>query len=277
MKEKSKFMTFLLSFLPGLSHLYLGFGDRGIVFLMVFIMAILGVTGLVVVTSSEGFFVLLVFALPIIWLIALVDAFSLRKRYIINEYNSSREKTEEKDKKEIEQSNKKTITLALSIIPGAGHMYLGQQKKGLIIMGIFFFTIFFMGWLNLSLFLFVLPLVWFYGFFDAFHSFNGSESIDEKQQLILPNIKPQWIGWGLITIGILVILERIAFPLISIFISHEIRNYIQTLFVSLTFIIVGIELLNRNKAIKDESDSETLNMKDEFNKEESNNLDERSE
>src|SRR5699024_5301539 len=103
------------------------------------------------------------------------------------------------------------------------------------------------------------------------------ESIDEKQQLILPNIKPQWLGWGLITIGILVILERIAFPLISIFISHEIRNYIQTLFVSLTFIIVGIELLNRNKAIKDESDSETLNMKDEFNKEESNNLDERSE
>ncbi len=277
MKEKSKFMTFLLSFLPGLSHLYLGFSDRGIVFLMVFIMAILGVSGLVVVTSSEGFFVLLVFALPIIWLIALVDAFSLRKRYIINEYNSSREKTEEKDQKEIEQSNKKTITLALSIIPGAGHMYLGQQKKGLIIMGIFFFTIFFMGWLNLSLFLFVLPLVWFYGFFDAFHSFNGSESIDEKQQLILPNIKPQWIGWGLITIGILVILERIAFPLISIFISHEIRNYIQTLFVSLTFIIVGIELLNRNKAIKDESDSETLNMKDEFNKEESNNLDERSE
>ncbi len=60
---------------------------------------------------------------------------------------------------------KKTIAMALSIIPGAGHMYLGYQKKGLIIMGGFFFTIFFMGWLNISLFLFVLPLIWFYSFF----------------------------------------------------------------------------------------------------------------
>lgn len=258
MKEKSKFITFLLSFLPGLSHFYLGFSDRAVIFLMVFFMAILGVTGLVIITSSDGFFVLLVFALPIIWLIALADAFSLRKRFIMNEYNNSRKEIEYKDSNDIEKSNKKTITLALSIIPGAGHMYLGQQKKGLLIMGTFFFTVFFMGWLNVSLFLFVLPLVWFYGFFDAFHCVSGEGHNEEEEGLTLPDMRPEWVGWGLIIIGILVVLERIVFPLVSSFISYEVKNYIQTLIVSLIFIIGGIKLLAKNK-----SDSKISNELDE--------------
>ncbi len=263
MKEKSKFITFLLSFLPGLSHFYLGFSDRAVIFLMVFFMAILGVTGLAFITSSEGFFILLVFALPIIWLVALADAFSLRKKYMINEYKNSGKEIQYKESNDIEKSNKKTVTLALSIIPGAGHMYLGQQKKGLLIMGTFFFTVFFMGWLNLSLFLFVLPLVWFYGFFDAFHCVSGEGSNGIEEQLILPDIKPEWIGWGLITIGILIVLERIVFPLLSSLISYEVKNYIQTLIVSLIFIIGGIKLLVKNKVVENKTDNKISNELDE--------------
>lgn len=254
MKEKSKFITFLLSFLPGLSHFYLGFSDKAVVFLMVFFGTILGVTGLAFIAGSEEFFILLIFALPIIWLIALIDAFSLRKRYILNLYRNSGEEIQHKNIDEIKKSNKKAITLALSIIPGAGHMYLGQQKKGLLIMGTFFFTIFFMGWLNLSLFLFVLPLLWFYGFFDAFHCVNEEDFSREEEQLILPDIKPEWVGWGLIVIGILVVVERIVYPLIS----YEIRNYIQTLVVSLIFIAGGIRLLTKNKKVEDKSNNEEI-------------------
>ncbi|HSH35093.1 MAG TPA: hypothetical protein VK998_02420, partial [Schnuerera sp.] len=158
---------------------------------------------------------------------------------------------------ELKQSNKKTITMALSVIPGAGHMYLGYQKKGLAIMGAFFFTIFFMGWLGLSLFLFVLPLIWFYSFFDALHSFSEDDGIKKEDKFVLPNIKSQWIGWGLISIGILIVIERILYPLIP----GEIRNYIQTSIVSIIFIAGGIKLLNKSKG--EEEEGEEICKKDE--------------
>ncbi|MBV1819531.1 hypothetical protein L0P54_06955 [Anaerosalibacter bizertensis] len=243
MKEKSKFITFLLSFVPGLAHFYLGFSDRAIIFLMAFFGAILGVSGLAFLTSGEDFFILLVFILPIIWLIALIDSFSLRKKHILMEYGNAKNGIEYKDSDEIKKSNKKAITLALSIIPGAGHMYLGYQKKGLLIMGSFFFTVFFMGWLGVSLFLFVLPMIWFYGFFDAFHLVEGKDLEDEENSFVLSDIKTEWIGWGLITIGILIVIERILYPLIP----YEIRNYIQTLIVSVIFIVGGIKLLAKNR------------------------------
>lgn len=243
MKEKSKFVSFLLSFIPGLSHLYLGFSDRGAIFLVVFFVLIFGIAGLTVLTYNEGFIAILVFALPILWLIALVDASSMRKKAIYNENNHIESEINKEDREKMKKTNKKTIAMTLSIIPGAGHMYLGLQKKGLIIMGTFFFTIFFMGWLNFSMFLFVLPLIWFYSFFDVLHAVNGESIEEEEISFALPKIKPEWIGWGLIVIGVLVIVERILYPMLS----YAIRNYIQTSIVSLIFILGGIKLLKKNK------------------------------
>ncbi|MBU5436506.1 hypothetical protein KQI42_00720 [Tissierella sp. MSJ-40] len=243
MKEKSKFITFLLSFVPGLAHLYLGFKDRAIIFLMVFLGITFSLGGLAAFTYSDGFLVILVFALPIIWLIALIDAFSLRKEFILEKYENSGGEMKDRNLEEIRKSNKKTITLALSVIPGAGHMYLGYQEKGLILMGSFFFTVFFMGWLSLSLFLFILPLIWFYSFFDAMHIIDGNSPNIDEFNIILPKIKPEWIGWGLISIGVLIAVERLLYPLIS----NEMRNYIQTSVVSLIFIAGGIRLLIKNR------------------------------
>lgn len=243
MKEKSKFITFLLSFVPGLAHLYLGFKDRAIIFLMVFLGITFSLGGLAAFTYSDGFLVILVFALPIMWLIALIDAFSLRKEFILEEYGNPGGEMKDRDLEEIRKSNKKTITLALSIVPGAGHMYLGHQEKGLILMGLFFFSIFFMGWLSLSLFLFFIPLIWSYSFFDAMHIIDGNSTNVDEFNLILPKIKPEWIGWGLISIGVIVAVERLLFPLIS----NEMRNYIQTSVVSLIFIAGGIRLLIKNR------------------------------
>ena len=257
MKEKSKFITFMLSFIPGVAHFYLGFADRAVIFLMVFFGAIIGVTGLAFISYNDNFFILLMFALPVIWLIALLDAFSIRKRFVLSQYQGEEKEVENKGIDELKQSNKKTITMALSVIPGAGHMYLGYQKKGLAIMGAFFFTIFFMGWLGLSLFLFVLPLIWFYSFFDALHSFSEDDGIKKEDEFVLPNIKSQWIGWGLISIGILIVIERILYPLIP----GEIRNYIQTSIVSIIFIAGGIKLLGKSK--KEEEEGEEICKKDE--------------
>ena len=255
MKEKSKFVSFLLSFIPGLSHLYLGFSDRGAIFLVVFFALTFGIAGLTVLTHNEGFIAILAFTLPILWLIALIDASSMRKKTIYNENNNIGSEISKEDREEMKKSNKKTIAMTLSIIPGAGHMYLGYQKKGLVIMGTFFFTVFFMGWLNLSLFLFVLPLIWFYSFFDVLHSVDGKNTEDEEISFALPKIKSEWIGWGLIGIGALVIVERVLYPMLT----YEIRNYIQTSIVSLIFILGGVKLLKKNK----NSDTKELDESDE--------------
>lgn len=255
MKEKSKFITFLLSFIPGLSHFYLGFADRGLIFLMAFFGVMAGVVGLAMFIGGD-LFAILALGLPLIWLVALLDAFSLMKRFNSNNHVDDENEIKYKNVDELKQSNRKTITMALSIIPGAGHMYLGYQKKGLAIMGAFFFTVFFMGWLGLSLFLFVLPLIWFYSFFDALHSFSEDDAIKEDE-FVLPNIKSQWIGWGFITIGILIVIEHILYPLIP----HEIRNYIQTSIVSIIFIAGGIKLLNKSKG--EEEEGEEICKKDE--------------
>ena len=245
MKQKSKFLTFILSFIPGLSHFYLGYSDRGLIYLMIFGAIVIGSFGLGILTSGGVFAVLLLGGGSIIWLVALIDAFSTINniRYVEDDSNSY----ERIDLEESKISNKKIITLGLSIIPGAGHMYLGYQQKGLALMGAFFFTIFFMGWLNLSMFLFILPLIWFYSFFDAFHTLNGSEVEDIDISMILPNIKHEHIGYGLIGMGLLIFFQRVIYPLAATYMDWQFINKIQTSIVSLIFIIVGVEMLKKKK------------------------------
>lgn len=260
MKQKSKFKTFILSFVPGLSHFYLGFADRGTIFLLIFGMICLGSLVLYTISNSDIFVLFIVVGVPIIWLVALIDAFS-----ILNEmrYGDSTQIELKYNSEEAKISNRKIITLALSIIPGAGHMYLGYQKKGLAFMAIFFFTIFFMGWLNLSFLLFLLPLIWFYSFFDAFHTFNGSKVEDFDIANVFPSISNRHIGIGLIVIGIVIalrnflmpILEELLYNIFSYSVINRIENYIQTIIASLIFIILGIRLLRgKKKQIEAEGD-----------------------
>lgn len=245
MRRKSKFMTFLLSFIPGLSHFYLGYPDRGLIYLIIFGAISIGTVGMGVLTGSDFFAVILVGGVSIVWLVALIDAFSTISNIKYSEGNTDPYHRLSSEENKI--SNKKIITLGLSIIPGAGHMYLGYQQKGLALMGGFFFTIFFMGWLNLSMLLFILPLIWFYSFFDAFHILNGNDIEDIDMSKILPNIKHEYIGFGLIGMGLLIAFQRIVYPLINQYIDWQIRNYIQTSIVSLIFIIGGIKMLGKKR------------------------------
>lgn len=259
MREKSKFITFLLSFIPGLSHLYLGYADRAVIFLMVFFGTLAISVGLVFLTHRYAFIVLAIIALPIIWLVALLDASSLRKSLSSKAYINNGNEVEYRKIEEIKNSNKKLITLALSAIPGAGHMYLGLQNKGLVLMAVFLFTVFFMGWLASSLFLFVLPLIWFYSFFDALHIVNGTKTDSGDFLAVFPKLKPEWVGWGLIGIGILVVVERIVYPLIS----YQLSNYIQTSIVSAIFIVGGIKLLIKGRANDNQEEGDDLCKGDE--------------
>lgn len=240
MRDKSKFIAFLLSAIPGLAHLYIGLKERALIFFMMFCGVLFGSVGLIGLSGRGDFIAIFVLGYPLLWLIALIDMFSAWKKIEMKElYNGEVFNNTIIDQK----FNKKTVTLALSIIPGAGHMYLGYMEKGLFIMGAFFFSVFFMGWLGISLLLFLLPLIWFYSFFDAMHIVDGSKEEVIEQEFKLPKVKHEWIGFGLIGLGLVIILERILYPLIE----WEIRRYIQTSMVSLIFIILGIYILNKNK------------------------------
>jgi hypothetical protein len=71
----------------------------------------------------------------------------------------------------------KFLTIMFSLLPGAGHMFMGFMKMGLSMMSLFFFIIFFSSWLNIGPLLFILPILWFYSFFDCI---NKRYSSDEE-------------------------------------------------------------------------------------------------
>ena len=260
MRDKSKLIAFILSIIPGLSHLYIGLKDRAIIFFIMFVGLVGGSLGLELLTYSGVFIIILVLGYPLLWLIALVDMFSAWKKIDRRElYNGEVFDETTFDSK----LDKKTIALGLSIIPGAGHMYLGYQNKGLALMGIFFFSVFFMGWLGISIFLFTLPLIWFYSFFDCMHTIDGKDDVIDKE-FVFPNVKPEWIGFGLVGIGLFIIVEKILFPLID----YEYRRYIQTSIVSLIFIVIGIRILMKNKKIDNMDNGETaIQLRGEENEE----------
>ncbi|MDR3595882.1 hypothetical protein [Clostridium sp.] len=75
----------------------------------------------------------------------------------------------------------KFLTLVFSMLPGAGHMYMGFMKIGVSFMSVFFFLIFLSSWLDIGQLLFIVPLIWFYSFFDC----ANRMSIEDDKLLLL--------------------------------------------------------------------------------------------
>lgn len=74
----------------------------------------------------------------------------------------------------------------LSFLPGANYMYMGFMKKGTLAMFSFFTTIYLISFLESFAFVMLLPMIWFFSFFDGFRirrSINDGiyveDSIDE--------------------------------------------------------------------------------------------------
>lgn len=61
----------------------------------------------------------------------------------------------------------KFLTFCFSMLPGAGHMYLGLMKQGTSLLTAFCALLFFASWLGIGPLLFLLPILWCYSFFDA--------------------------------------------------------------------------------------------------------------
>ncbi|KUO65870.1 MAG: hypothetical protein APF84_01025 [Gracilibacter sp. BRH_c7a] len=257
MKKKSKFLTFLLSFIPGLGHMYLGLMQRGLVFFLA--------TGFVFLAgmffSMMGIFYdpIPFVALPFIWLAAVVDSliFAGRINRSISESEAtgiSLSDTWKNLENELKNQNHKILALTFSMVPGAGHMYLGQMEKGIQLMVALFLTLYLSDFLHISLLLMFAPILWFYSIFDIFHRIsNPNENQGEaifgeffkKNQL--SGKVGKILGVGLIVVGFIMIFDKIVMPQIAIMLGDQIREYLRTGILALLFIGGGVKLMIGSK------------------------------
>ncbi|MFB6367393.1 hypothetical protein ACFCP7_25760 [Paenibacillus elgii] len=251
-----RFRTIVLSFVPGLGHLHLGLMQRGLGFMVLFFGLMVMIFFLSVITHRDVFLVFLG-ALPVIWLYCIFDCVqqygrkergeALTNLTIFEEFQESRE------------SGKKNKTLAtlLSIFPGAGHMYLGLQKRGLQLMAAFLLCIYIMDVMRLSLFMFLIPILWFFSFFDALQMVSkiGREELRDVPVVDWLLHHQRWLGYGLLALGAYYLLDRVLLSTLGIWLSAEQQQqvmrwfgqYFQTFVISVLLIGGGIRLLLGNK------------------------------
>lgn len=154
--------------------------------------------------------------------------------------------------------NKKSrfLTFIFSMLPGAGHMYIGFMKTGLSLMAIFFFDIFLSSWLDIGPLLFVLPLIWFYSFFDCLNKVNSNEeqlmlledrylfSFDKLLTLDKNVFKKRSVVAGILVLilGIYLIVNNIM-SIIAPYIPNELYNIIYDLISKAPQMIIGIAIV----------------------------------
>ena len=72
----------------------------------------------------------------------------------------------------VRRTKSKFWTVFWSLIPGAGQMYQGLMKRGVSLMALFTGVIIVATMAYLSVLIFLLPVIWFYAFFDTLNRIN---------------------------------------------------------------------------------------------------------
>lgn len=141
----------------------------------------------------------------------------------------------------------------LSLVPGLGYLYLGLMNRGLQTMLLFFGSIFVASFIGFDqLMALVVPVVIFYSIFDTQQltkDINAGIPVDDKQFFDLKKIPftQSWIGYALIVIGGLALLQNIMpyFPF-----WMELRRIIPPVII----IGLGVSILYRNTKKQEKSE-----------------------
>lgn len=259
--ESERFYTILLSFIPGLGHFQLGLINRGLTFLTGFF----GLGTMVIFISAftdQGAFMVFLGILPVIWVFTMFDAIQLVSKKQRGEELVDKTILEDFEETRREQGKKsKTLATILSIFPGAGHMYLGLQRRGIQLMAAFLFAIYILDVLRLSLFLFLIPIIWFYSFFDALQkvSKHGEEELEDIPVISYIVNHQKWFGIGLLALGFYYMFDSIVVPAISPILefefgfnlTHFYYNYFQGAILCILLIGGGLKLIFGSKSRKE--------------------------
>ena len=241
--------TVMLSLIPGLGHMHLGLMYRGLTFIIGFF-GILTMIFFIAVLTGEGGFLVFLGALPIIWIYSLFDAIQLLHRKNRGEVLVDKSIMEELDEHREQGKKSKMLATFLSIFPGAGHMYLGLQKRGLQLMVAFLFSIYILDVLHLSLLLFLIPILWFYSFFDALQQISKHARGEAHDVPIVDWLinHQRWVGIALLALGGFYIMDQVLLPILyDIFPEYRFNylyeRYFQTTLVSILLVAGGVFLL----------------------------------
>ncbi|MBC3517306.1 hypothetical protein H8K20_12990 [Neobittarella massiliensis] len=163
-----------------------------------------------------------------------------------------------------------------SIVPGAGHMYLGLSKKGASLMALFFADCFLCSIPGLHLLWLGIPVIWFYSLFDAVNKSNltlqqlSYWKTQDKflfEDLIGHGQQPQnahkarlIAGWGLVVLGVYAVFYNFLRPFLWDLYDlipwlYDLLCNIPAVLFSLGLIALGVYLVRstRQKAGKDQS------------------------
>lgn len=149
-------------------------------------------------------------------------------------------------------------TFVLSFFPGVGHMYLGLMKQGVQLMSLFFGIIAIASLLNMEFFCFLLPIIWFYGIFDATEKCNN-QYINKNENLELINwiykgninykIDRKLVGYIFMILAGIILLNNIIIPIISTMFGGQywfITSMINNMVLVIIFIWGGYTLIKKN-------------------------------
>jgi hypothetical protein len=254
--ESERFFTIILSTVPGLGHFQLGLMNRGVTLLAAFLgLAVMVI--FVTVLSSRGEFLVFLAFLPVLWVYSFFDSMQQLAKKQRGETLVDQSILEEFENRREDGKKSKSLATMLSIFPGAGHLYLGYQRRGVQLMAAFLFSIYIMDVMRLGIFLFLVPIIWFYSFFDGLQKASryGKEPVEDIPVISYLVNHQKWVGIGLVTLGVYYLLTNIALPVLQPFI-YEYMNvdayfwferYVQTAIVCLVLIGGGIKLLAGSK------------------------------
>lgn len=167
-----------------------------------------------------------------------------------------------------------------SCLPGAGHMYLGFMKMGVSLMLVFFGIMGFAAWINFDMILFLLPVLWFYSFFDSLNKNSVSPEAFEKLEdefiwgkdielnFINKRSVRSFCSFLLIVVGLIMLINNV-WSILAYYVNNELywileyainRSY-QIIF-AIVIIILGIKLITGKKkeiASRTEVENATVN------------------
>lgn len=257
--DQERFYTIVLSFIPGVGHFQLGLMNRGMTILMSFFGLGAMVFFITVLTHRTEFLVFL-FILPVIWFFGFFDALQLLKQKEKGEKLVDRSIYEDMELRREDGKKSRSIATFLSVFPGAGHLYLGMQRRGIQLMAAFLLSIYILDVLRLGLFLFLIPIIWFYSFFDGLQmaSKYGKEPLKDTPIISQFLNYQKWIGIALIFIGLYYLTSNMIIPAISPMLEEWLKvretdlvfwfeQYVQTVIVCIILILGGFKLLVGSK------------------------------
>ena len=174
----------------------------------------------------------------------------------------------------------KILFFLFSLIPGAAHMYIGLVKRGLVIMLAFVAGAGLAMMTDVPALLLLLPVLWFYSFFDAWNKYHLPEDKLAKVQddfLFFLNGMPQNMrsdprfkkvaSASVLIVGAYLLWDKIIVNVLSRLLSEtgagilsEVSYRLPQVAVAVLLIVIGVKLITHKKR---ELDSENNDSEEE--------------